>query len=264
MATARGGTRGLARQGDAITIQVTIEKAKKQRFESLLVEMRASRRDEAGGYDAYWEAVGEVLDKELYVAGGHSTAEAFVREVVKMPIRSAMRNVRVARYASPAEEVKYGTALLDAALGYIEAMTHGPIEGRLPIAFDELRIPIQNKDATAKVQLIDATVEQVRSATRALLGATKKAPARKSAEEQAIVGALRKGKGLGGVAVSVRNGQVRLGAFPVNAFAELVRALAGVKLPAAPKAAVKNAPAKQGKAAGSRAGGPKKKTPAGA
>lgn len=233
MATARGKSRGVARKGDVSTVKVVVDTAKKKRFEALLGEMHSSKRDEASGFDAYWEAVDDILRSELYVAGGYATADAFVRAVVKIPLRSALRNVRIARHASPAEEAAFGTALLDAAIGFIEAKAGGPIDGPLPVAFDKLRIPIEDSQSTKTLPLAEATVEQVRSATRALLGDGKKATSRRSPTEQAIVTTLHASKALRGLTVSVRDGKVRLGPFALESLADVARALSSVKLPKA-------------------------------
>ena len=223
----------MAAKGDVTTVKVVVDTAKKKRFEALLGDMQSSKREEAGGFDAYWEAVGEILSGELYIAGGFATAEAFVRATVNMPLRSALRNVRVARHASPAEEARFGTALLDAALAFIEAKAGGPVGGPLPAAFEKLRIPVEGaaKGAAKTILLADATVEQVRAATRALLAGDKKASSKRSAAEQAIVTALHATSALRSVQVSVRDGKVRIGAFPVASLGELGRALVGVRLP---------------------------------
>ncbi len=112
----RGAGAGLSRHGDAAKVEVRADPARKKRFDALLSEMHRSERTEASGFDAYWEAVSVILDADLWVLGGHETADAFLATEVKEPRRTALRNVRVARLASPAEEAKYGTTLLDAAL----------------------------------------------------------------------------------------------------------------------------------------------------
>lgn len=230
MPKARGAKRGIQAKGDTTTVKVTIDAARKKRFEGLLHEMQSSKREEASGYDAYWEAVGEILQGELYIAGGYATADAFVRAVIKVPLRSVLRNVRVARHASPAEEATFGTALLDAALAYIEAKTGGPVDGPLPIAFEKLRIPLASKDGPKTILLANAIVDQVRAATRALLDKGKKTSSRRPPAEQSISDALRTIKALHDVPVSVRDGKVRIGAFPLNALADVARALSMVKL----------------------------------
>lgn len=231
MAIARGKSRGVARKGDVSTVKVVVDTARKKRFEALIGEMHSSKRDEASGFDAYWEAVDDILRAELYIAGGYATADAFVRAVVKVPLRSALRNVRIARHASPAEEAAFGTALLDAAIGFIEAKAGGPIDGPLPVAFDKLRIPVEDGKGTKTLPLAEATVEQVRAATRALLGDGKKATSKRSPTEQAIVTTLHATKALRGLTVSVRDGKVRLGPFALESLADVARALSAVKLP---------------------------------
>src|SRR5262245_26987863 len=49
--------------------------------------------------DYDWEAVGEILDGDLYTARGFDSGEAFLKAVVKVPKRTAIRMIRVARYA---------------------------------------------------------------------------------------------------------------------------------------------------------------------
>jgi len=139
------GRRGLARHGRAVSVEVRVDPERKWRFERLLGQMRRAGRKETAGFDEFWETVGEILDGELYVAGGYETARAFVAAEVKETLRTAQRNVRVAKYASPNQEQRYGTTLLDAALGCIEAKTGGPVRGKLPVRFEDLRIEVERK-----------------------------------------------------------------------------------------------------------------------
>ena len=152
--------------------------------------MQSSKKDESVGFDAYWEAVGEILDGELYLAGGYETAHAFIEAAVKEPERTVQRMVRVAKYATPAQEAKYGTSRLDAAITYVEGLTGGPASGSLKIDFDTLRIPVERDGRTIKKGLGEVSIQELSSTTRALVRKTGKARARSSPAEQAIVDAL--------------------------------------------------------------------------
>lgn len=233
MAAPKGRGRALKRHGDASTVSVKVDAKRKERFDKLRAAMQSSHLHEASGFDAYWEAVAEIIDHELYIAGGHETIEDFLRAEVKVPKRTATRLMRVARYASPVEEAKYGTAVLDAALTYIEAITGGPIQGRLPVAFEKLRIPVEREGKTTKVSLTDATLREITAATQALL--SKGSSAKKSERppaEKAFAAALKNEKALAGVTVIVRDGTVKFSAVPFEAVKLFIRALASVKLDA--------------------------------
>jgi hypothetical protein len=74
--------------------------------------------------------------------------------------------VRVAKLASPEDEARFTVTKLDEALAYLEAKLEGLPNGRVPIAFDKARIPV---DGTPRgVPLVEATAAQIRAATRAL------------------------------------------------------------------------------------------------
>jgi hypothetical protein len=246
--TGRG--RALARKGRPVKVEVTIDPVQKKRFDDLRAVLSRSRREEAEGFDAYWEAVGEILDKGLYVAGGYATADAFLAKEVTVPRRTALRLVRVAKYASPDEEQRYGTAVLDAALGYIEAITGGPIEGKLPIAFDKLRFEVERDGETTKLALGEVTLDEIRRSTSEKLRGSKKSRAHRSPHETALAGAIAKVAALKGALVRVSSGKLRVTGVPLEAIPALAKVLADTRLPA-------------GKEAVAAAGAPSKKTPAG-
>ena len=231
---ARGRGRTLAKTArkPPVTIKVKVDPKRRARYQKLLAELYTSKRNEASGFDHYWEAVGEILDGELYVDGGYDTADAFIAAEVKEPRRTALRNVRVAKYASPAEEATFGNAIIDAAISFIEAKTGGPVEGKLPIKLDALRIPVETKGHTTRVSLKDATLQQINAATRALTRKKGTARPHPSPSHAAIVRAFADVKSLAGITVHVSNGMLRLGAIPLWAVGDLARTLRGVKLPA--------------------------------
>ena len=206
-----------------------LDPARVARFGRLRAVLEASRRKEASGFDAYYEALGEILEGALYVDGGWDTAKAFIRDVVKEPERTALRNVRVARHASPDEEAKYGVSLLDAALTLIEAKAGGPVKGPLPVRFDKLRVEVDGEGGvTKKTPLAEATVAQVLAHARALATGKGKARRRSSPEETAIAETLSKWKSLRSTSVHVADMKVRLGPVPLHSLPDLIRALRAV------------------------------------
>ncbi len=215
-------------KGRSIPVVIRADPARKRRWSALIDIVGRAKREQASGFDAYWEAVAEIVDHGLYADGGYDTVDAFVRDVCKMAKRSATRMMRVARHASPKEEERYGVAVLDAALGYIEALTGGPVVAKLPVAFAKLRIPVVRSGKKTKVGLDVATVVEIRAATRALLRpkkADKVAP-----EEAKIRAALAKHKELADIEARVAAGSVRFGPVPLGLVALLNRVLARVNL----------------------------------
>lgn len=132
--------------------------------------------------------------------------------------------------SSPNEEERYGVSKIDAAIGFLDAKLGRPFEGRLPVALDRLRIPIERDGRKKTVGLEDATVEEIYAAARQLRRANGKPHPSASPVVVAITRALAKGA-LKKVSVRFQRGQVSLGSIPVEALRELGAALAKVKLP---------------------------------
>ena len=101
----------------------------------------------------------------------------------------------------------------------------------MPIDFARLRIPVRRDGHETKVLLEHATVAEVRSATRALLGKVEGA-SRRSPAAQAVAQALGAVASLKDVSVRVTGGLLGIGHVPLAAFEHFVRALAKVELPA--------------------------------
>jgi len=173
----------LAPKPSARDVKVAVDPSLKKAWDAVAKRLDAAEHFGSSAFDELWEAAADAVDHEppLYVFGGYKTAAEFFEQRLHTDARTAQRNIRVARYASPAEEERYGTTNLDAALGWLEAK-HGPLGGRLPVAFDKLRIEVDGK-ATSFEKL---TAAQINAATRALRG--KKTPAHRarSAFESAL------------------------------------------------------------------------------
>ena len=211
-------------------VDLQIDRALKQRWESTLHTVLTARREGAGAFDELWEAVAAIVEHHppLYLAGGFATAKAFFQQHLGETERSAKRNMRVAKYASPDEESHFGTSKLDAALGYLEAKT-GPLTGRLPVDFKKLRIPVESKDGAKSVALGEATVQQIATATRSLQRAAGKTHPKASPVVTAVQKALSAAKH-GSVTVRLAGGHLALSGIPVPSLAAVAKVLAKVKI----------------------------------
>ncbi|WP_437969079.1 hypothetical protein WMF04_07190 [Sorangium sp. So ce260] len=210
-----------------------IDRDLKRRWEEALAQIKASKREGAGAFDDLWETIGLIVEHEppLYLAGGFSSAKQFYKEHVGETERTAKRLIRVAKHASPNEEARYGVSKLDAALGYIEAASGGEARRRVPVDFARLRIPVRRDGQPDRVSLDEASVEEIRAATRALRG--KPRPAGGAGEPPATA-ALRRAlrdAGAPDVKVQVARDKVSLSGIPLSALAKTLRALAAAKLP---------------------------------
>lgn len=205
---------------------------RKARYAALAKSIKAARKDTLSNFDALYEAIAEVLDHELFLDGGFRSASQWIEEVVKEPARTVLRNARVAKYATPAEEERYGVAKLDSALDYIEAVAGGATKVRLPVRFDAIKIATTAADgATKRLSLDEASVKDIEAARKKLVASHEPEEIeRRSPSERAIVKALREFASLASVTVSVSDAKLKLGELPLYALDDLRKALANVKL----------------------------------
>lgn len=218
--------RSRSKQSSELTVKV--DASLKKRYEALIGELRAARTKGASAFDALWEAVGAIVEHHppLYVVGGYKDDVAFFRKELDETTRNAYRFVRVAKFASPRDETKYGTTKLDAALSYIVAKLGAPLEHPpLPVAFDRLRIPVKKDGKVARLSLKNARVEDVAAATRALVKKTKEPT---SSAERALRDALASHGALESVRVRVRGGVVSFTGVPVGALGAFTGVVKGV------------------------------------
>jgi hypothetical protein len=222
-----------ARKPPSTRVTVRIDRALRRKWNEAMAVVRRTARGVAGAFDERWETVAEILehDPPLYLAGGYASAREFLRAEVGETERTALRSVRVAKYASPAEEARYGVAKLDAVLAYLEART-GPLRGRLPVDFSKLRIAVPQGDRVRRLGVADASVAEIRAAGRALRREAQRTPPRDSPVVRAIAAVLR-AKPLCDVRVRLAAGKLSFSAVPLAALADFGRALAAAKLPAA-------------------------------
>ena len=109
----------LAPKPSARDVKVAVDPSLKAAWDAIGKRLDAAEHAGASAFDELWEAAADAVnhDPPLYVFGGYKTAAEFFTERLHSDVRTAQRNMRVARYASPAEEERYGTTNLDAALG---------------------------------------------------------------------------------------------------------------------------------------------------
>jgi hypothetical protein len=230
---ASGG--GTAKGSRSTTVEVGDDRKSMLAWDALSKAMHDAKREESSGFDAYWEAVQAIIDHTppLYVAGGFTTVRAFLKEVVGEKERTAFRMMRVARFASPDDETRYGTSKLDAALTYLAAKGLALDGPKIPVDFARLKIPARRDGKAHLLGLSDATVAEIAAATRTL---TRKGRAPKkaaSAVQGAIEAGLRKSAALRKVGVQHARGEITLRGIPEGQWATFVKAAAKVKLPAA-------------------------------
>lgn len=211
-------------------VSIKVDARLKKLYDGLLARIEAARKEEAQDFDRLYEAVAEVLDHDppLWPIGGYANPGEFCQDKLGAPLRTVQRNIRVARYATAKDIDTYGATRLDAALGWIEAKTGGPVKGELPVAFDRVRIPVTRAGEARAVGLSDATVEEIERATKALGKGAKKGP--KSAARTALLEGLGKHKALAEVDVSVSGGMASFRRVPLASLDLFGRALVAAKV----------------------------------
>lgn len=208
-------------------VRVPVDATLKRRFDALAEIIDVAKGRGAAAFDVLWEAVARVVDHEppLYVVGGYKNAAEYFREALGESERNARRFVRVARYASPKDEKRYGVTKLDAALAFVEAKLGAPLaEPPLPVALDRLRIPVTEGKSVRHVSLEQASEDQIRAAARALLKSGRAAP--RSAAQAALAKALGGVGSLAEVHVRVKAGKASFTGVPLAALGTFARAIA--------------------------------------
>lgn len=137
--------------------------------------------------------------------------------------------MRVAKVASPADEQKYTVTKIDAAIGWLEAKQGKPIGKSLPTPLAKLRIAITRDGKARTASLVEATVAEIRAATRAILAKAGRSRAKaKEPAQTKIEAAFGKAKGLEGVKVRVAGGLLHVGAVPLASWTAFRAAIAGL------------------------------------
>lgn len=225
------------RAAPAGDVLVPVDKKLVASYKALLATMKRARVGEAEGFDAYWESVGTILERKLYLVTGAASPEQWCERELTETYRTALRKVRVARYASPAEEAKYGAAKLDLAIAYAEAQHGAPAKGKLPVDFARLRFPVERAGKTLRLALGEVSAKELTRAVRALARSAGTSPAKPSPAARAMLAAITAVPGLEAVQVTVSDGRARLSDVPLYALKPLGLTLARLELPAPAKPA---------------------------
>ena len=207
-----------------------VDKALAARWAETISRLRAARGEATKGWDDKYEAVGEILDHKLYLAGSHKSAREFLaKELPGEDERSVRTYMRVARYFDPADEEKYGISRLDLLLTYLEAAGGAPL-APAKINLAKSRIKVVDKKAVHTIDFAEVTVEQLRLAVRG--ARSDKGPAK--AKEPPAVKALRAHfvkSGLRSVGVRLRGDRYDFSGVQQGDLARLAKALSTAKVP---------------------------------
>jgi hypothetical protein len=216
-----------------------VDPALKRAWDKLAAGIDGFAEKGAAAFDELWEAVAHVVDHQppLYLFGGYKSAAEFFEKRLHTDTRTAQRNIRVARYATPQEEAEYGTSNIDALIGYLEAK-HGKLNGVLPISIARVKIPVTSGKEHKSVLFSALSAPQINAATRALL--SKKSPTPKNPARTALEGALGKHDALSNVVIHEREGFATFTNVPLASLDLFARALTSVKLPPVTKTKAKN------------------------
>ncbi|HSQ67022.1 MAG TPA: hypothetical protein VLM85_27580 [Polyangiaceae bacterium] len=206
-------------------VAVKVDGQLKKLWDQQRAVLEQAQAQGAKSFDVLWEAVDAIVshDPPLYVVGDYGSAREFFAKAVHETERTALRNIRVARYASAAQEEKFGVSMLDAALGYIEAKNGGPLNGKAPIDFDRLKIPVKVDGATHQRTLAEVTVKDIQAATSKLTNGANRKP--KSDTYRALSTELSAQKPLAGVEVSEHAGIFSFRNVPAGALAHFGNAV---------------------------------------
>ena len=217
--------------GAGKTPGVVVDKALKARWEEALARYHQARVEETEGWDARYEALGDILESDppYFLAGGYKSAAAFLKaEVPDQDERTVRMHVRVARYFDPQDEAQFGVAKLDLLLRYLQAAGGVPL-APTKIATDRQKVRVAEGKEFRNVPFSEATAEDLRRAARAEAGAKGKTASSRPPAAKALHAALSKAK-LGSVGVRVRGGRVDLTGIEWGHLAALGKALAAAKL----------------------------------
>lgn len=200
-----------------------VDPAALKTYQDLIAELKDADSDAMHGWDRKYEAAGEILDKKLFLLSPYGTADKWCRAMLGgEPLRSVQRNARVAKYCSPNEETKYGTAKLDAVLTYLDAQTHGLKAGPLKVELAALRIPVAIDGKKTKLPIHEATIKQILAAARGEEAGGKQA---RTPLEQGFASALAGDPDLHEVSIRVADGRVSFGRVPLTALLRFAKAV---------------------------------------
>jgi hypothetical protein len=204
-------------------------------WDATLARYRAATREEMAGWDERYEALGEILDRALYLAGGFKSEGAFLAaEAPGLSDTSARRYIRIAKHFDPEHETDFGVSKLDLLLDYLEAHNGGVLaKAQLNPRRQTILVPGPSATEPRRpIPFAKATAADLRSATRAAKGLSQRPDSAASPVEKALRASLTKAK-LGEGEVRVRRESNDLIGVPGRDVPALGVALSKVKMPPA-------------------------------
>ncbi len=211
-------------------VPVAVDASLKKLWDGYAKKLASAGAAGASAFDVVWETARKVVEHEpaLYTLGGYKSAAEFFQQHLKTDPRTATRNMRVAKWADPAEEETYGVTNLDAALRWLEAK-YGELEHRLPVAFDKLKIEVERDGEGVLVPFAELTAVDIDRATRRLRDKGGKSAA--SGPRRQLEKALAEEEALAGVRVTLRGERAGFSGVPLAEIARFAKALQAVKFP---------------------------------
>ncbi len=210
-------------EGQSSTIRVEVDAALKAKWEANKEKISEAQRGGAESFIVLWKSVTEVVESTppLYLAAGFVSATAFAEKFLKVPMRTAKRNMEVARVASRAEVERYGISKLDSAVNLLSVDTP---------SFDKIRVAVERKGKPSKVSIEEANIDEIRLAVRNLRP-KKPGPIKSRNPAAALLNkAMTDGK-LKGVTVVLARSGITFRGLGLEDLQSLAGILARVKLP---------------------------------
>lgn len=196
----------------------------KARYKKLLAAMSRAREGESFAFDRYWEAIDEILFRELWRADKDVLDVGdWITTHTGESVAVAYKNCRVARHSSADDIARYRPSKIEAALRFIETRDDQALPRTAKVNLQALLVPVVENKKSVMRSLDDVTVEQVEEATKALLPAERRhAP---SPSEKRLTQAFAKRKALLGASAAVRDGMLSVKNVPLTSVQALIEAL---------------------------------------
>jgi hypothetical protein len=212
--------------------------AAREEYARLLREIDDAARDEMRGWDRKWEAVATVLAKKYFLLDDDApSAPAWVKKHTEDEYRTALRNARVAKLASPEEEKKYTVTKIDLAYTIDEARQREAaknkgVEWAAPasprkLALAELRYTVERDGDDVSLGLDEVSVSELRALQR---GDSAPSASASSATAKLIARAIRAQPALKNVTVAERDNELTLGKIRKDQVRALGKALSAIDL----------------------------------
>jgi len=210
------------------------------RYDALLSAMRVHGVHESRSWDAYWEAVDEVLSGRLYLLSPkpeEHLADGWCLAHTKQGADACRRNALVARFCSPDDERRFGVSKLFSVLRYIDKKVSPlPERGALKLKLDTLRFTLVRKGNSSagsprsevSVGIEDATVKEIDALANDRATGPKPSPLALPFER-----AFKKVRGFEESRFSVRDGQLTVRNIPLAHLKTFMKLMRGVDWEAA-------------------------------